>query len=73
MAIERHAQHRRKTRATMVCSRILIYVYAVWMGGAGGFGDGCQWLAGLVSIYAIWMGGAGGVGDGLPIVSRVSL
>ena len=61
----------------MVRSCILIYVYAVWMGGAGGLGMGCQWLAGLVSrvcLCAIWMGGAGrGVGDGLPMVSRVSL
>ena len=35
----------REARATMVRHvYILIYVYAVWMGGAGG---GCQWLAGL--------------------------
>ena len=53
-----------------------LYVYAVWMGGAGGLGMGCQWLTGLVSrvcLHAIWMGGAGGFGDGLPMVSRVSL
>ena len=44
--------------------------------GLGGFGMGCQWLAGLVSrvwLCVIWIGGAGGFGDGLPMVSRVSL
>ena len=44
-----------------------VYVYAIWMGGAGGFGMGCQWLAGLVfrvCLYTIWMGGAGGGGWG---------
>ena len=51
----------------MVRSCILIYIiYAVWMGGAGGLGMGCQWLAGLD-------GRGWGVGDGLPMVSRVSL
>ena len=37
MAIGRRVQHRRKTHATMIRSCILIlYVYVVWMGGAGG-------------------------------------
>ena len=60
---------------------LTLYVYAVWMGGAGGgLGMGCQWLAGLVSrvcLYAIWMGGAGGLGMGCQwlagLVSRVCL
>ena len=38
---EAHATSAQK-RATMVhsCILLIIYVYAVWMGGAGGFRDG---------------------------------
>ena len=47
------------------------------MGGAGGLGMNCQWLAGLISrvrLCTIWIRGAGrGVGDGLPMVSGVGL
>ena len=41
-------------------SCIFIYIYAVWMGGAGGVGGGDGLLmVSRVSLYAIWMGGAG--------------
>ena len=31
-----------------------VYLYAIWMGGAGGgVGDGCQLLAGLVSRFCL--------------------
>ena len=51
------------------------------MGGAGGLGVVCQWLAGLVCrvcLCAIWMGGlGGGLGVGCQwlagLVSRVCL
>ena len=58
MAIGMCAQHRRKC-----AQQRFIHVYAVWMGGAGGFWDGLPMVS-RVSLYAIWMGGAGRVGDG---------
>ena len=63
----------REARATMVCSCTLIYVYAVWMGGAGGgVGDGLPMvsrvsLVGFVYAQYGWEGGWGW----LPMVSRV--
>ena len=35
---------------------ILTIIYAVWMGGVGGLGMGCQWLAGLVSRVCLRKG-----------------
>ena len=71
----------REARATMVrsCILIILYVYAVWMGGAGGggVGDGlpmvsragwegmgCQWLAGLVCRVCLCAIWMGGTGGG---------
>ena len=51
----------REARATMVRSCILLYVHAVWMGGAG-----------LPMVSRVGWEGLG-VGDGLPMVSRVNL
>ena len=35
----------------------VLYVYVVWMGGAGGFGDGLPMVAGLVSRICLYMKG----------------
>ena len=84
MAIGRRAQQ------WMICiyalapptyTAYMVYTRYRWV-GLGGFGLGCQWLAGLVSrvwLYVIWMGGAGGGGLGMGcqwlagLVSRVCL
>ena len=78
----------REARATMVriyapapptYTAYMVYMQYRWV-GLGGFGMGCQWLAGLVSrvwLCVIWMGGAGGLGMGCQwlagLVSRVCL